>query len=236
MIRCIAIDDEPLALDIVEDFISRVPFLELVETFQSAAEALEALHKYDIHLIFLDIQMPQISGVQFLKSLEKRPKVIFTTAYPDYALEGFELDAVDYLLKPFTFERFLKAVNKACQQLKMQPNPTAEAEPAQQPKEYMFVKSGYDIIKVRYNDIRYIEGLKDYVKIHTTGKTIISLMSMKSLTEELPENFVRVHRSFILNFEYISLVKKRRIHIGDIEIPIGEVYRETFLEKLRQNQ
>jgi DNA-binding LytR/AlgR family response regulator len=235
MIRCIAIDDEPLALDIVEDFISRVPFLELTGTFQSAAEALEVLHSREIELIFLDIQMPQISGVQFLKSLDKRPKVIFTTAYPDYALEGFELDAVDYLLKPFTFERFLKAVNKAYQQIKLQPLPQHENEvPA--PKEYMFVKSGYDIIKVRYDDIRYIEGLKDYVKIHTSGKTIISLMSMKMLAEELPDNFVRVHRSFILNFEYISLVKKRKIHIGEVEIPIGEVYREAFLEKLKQNQ
>jgi len=237
MIRCIAIDDEPLALDVLEDFIEQVPFLELVQTCQSAVEALELLHKENIQLIFLDIQMPQISGVQFLKSLDKRPKVIFTTAYSDYALEGFNLDAVDYLLKPFTFERFLKAVNKAYQQINMQPTDTTSPEDVPpQPKEYMFVKSGYDIIKVRYDEIRYIEGLKDYVKIHTDGKTIVSLMSMKVLAEELPENFVRVHRSFIVNFERITLVKKRKVHIQQVEIPIGEVYREAFLEKLKQER
>jgi len=233
--KCIAIDDEPLALDVLEDFIGQVPFLELVKTCQSAVEALELLHKEQIHLIFLDIQMPQITGVQFLKSLDKRPKVIFTTAYSDYALEGFNLDAVDYLLKPFTFERFLKAVNKAYQQVNLTPLESASDETAAPPpKEYMFVKSGYDIVKVRYDQIRYIEGLKDYVKIHTDGKTIVSLMSMKSLAEELPENFVRVHRSFIINFECISLVKKRKVHIQGVEIPIGEVYREAFLEKLKQ--
>lgn len=237
MIRCIAIDDEPLALDVLEDFIAQVPFLELVKTCQSAVEALELLHHEKIQLIFLDIQMPQISGVQFLKSLEKRPKVIFTTAYSDYALEGFNLDAVDYLLKPFTFERFLKAVNKAYQQIHLKPVDSATPEKnLPQPKEYMFVKSGYDIIKVRYDEIRYIEGLKDYVKIHTNGKTIISLMSMKVLAEELPGNFVRVHRSFIVNFERITLVQKRKVHIQQVEIPIGEVYREAFLEKLKQER
>jgi len=239
MIRCIAIDDEPLALDVLEDFIAQVPFLELVKTCQSAVEALELLHKEKIQLIFLDIQMPQISGVQFLKSLEKRPKVIFTTAYSDYALEGFNLDAVDYLLKPFTFERFLKAVNKAYQQINLQPAEAGSAPPETVqpvPKDYMFVKSGYDIIKVRYDEIRYIEGLKDYVKIHTDGKTIVSLMSMKALVEELPDNFVRVHRSFIVNFERITLVQKRKVHIQQVEIPIGEVYRDAFLEKLKQER
>lgn len=236
MIRCIAIDDEPLALDVLEDFIAQVPFLELVKTCQSAVEALELLHQEKIQLIFLDIQMPQISGVQFLRSLDQRPKVIFTTAYSDYALEGFNLDAVDYLLKPFTFERFLKAVNKAYQQLHLPP-PEPAGEKAPPPaKDYMFVKSGYDIIRVRYDEIRYIEGLKDYVKIHTDGKTIVSLMSMKALAEELPANFVRVHRSFIVNFERITLVQKRKIYIQKVEIPIGEVYREAFLEKLKQER
>jgi len=234
MINCIAIDDEPLALDVLEDFISQVPFLKLVKTCQSAVEAIELLHQENVQLIFLDIQMPQISGVQFLKSLDKAPKVIFTTAYSDYALEGFNLDAVDYLLKPFTFERFLKAVNKAYQQINIPAASVAEATPPV--KDYMFVKSGYDIVKVRYEQIRYIEGLKDYVKIHTDEKIVVSLMSMKTLADELPERFVRVHRSFIVNFERITLVQKRKVFIQEVEIPIGEVYREAFLEKLKQER
>lgn len=233
MIRCIAIDDEPLALDVLEDFISKVPFLKLFTTCQSAVEAIEILHQENIQLIFLDIQMPQISGVQFLKSLEKRPKVIFTTAYTDYALEGFNLDAVDYLLKPFTFERFLKAVNKAYQQINIQ---RVSEQPDIVVKDYMFVKSGYDIVKVHYKNIRYIEGLKDYVKIHTDEKIVISLMSMKTLADDLPDHFVRVHRSFIVNFARITLVQKRKIFIQKVEIPIGEVYRDTFLEKLKQER
>ncbi|WPP52645.1 LytR/AlgR family response regulator transcription factor [Catalinimonas niigatensis] len=234
MIRCIAIDDEPLALDVLEDFISKVPFLKLFKTCQSAVEAIEVLHQENIQLIFLDIQMPQISGVQFLKSLDQRPKVIFTTAYSDYALEGFNLDAVDYLLKPFTFERFLKAVNKAYQQINMQLVPGEQ--PAAAVKDYMFVKSGYDIIKVQYDHIRYIEGLKDYVKIHTDEKIVVSLMSMKTLADDLPAHFIRVHRSFIVNFARITLVQKRKIFIQKVEIPIGEVYRDAFLEKLKQER
>ncbi|MDF9795192.1 two-component system LytT family response regulator [Catalinimonas alkaloidigena] len=234
MIRCIAIDDEPLALDVLEDFIKKVPFLQLVKCCQSAVEAIELLHQENIQLIFLDIQMPQISGVQFLKSLEHRPKVIFTTAYSDYALEGFNLDAVDYLLKPFTFERFLKAVNKAYQQINMQTAPPEQAAPLV--KDYMFVKSGYDIIKVHYKDIRYIEGLKDYVKIHTDEKVVVSLMSMKTLADDLPEQFIRVHRSFIVNFERITLVQKRKVFIQKVEIPIGEVYRDAFFERLKQER
>lgn len=231
MIKCLAIDDEPLALDVLEDFIDKVPFLKLVKACTSAMEAMEILHKEDIHLLFLDIQMPQVSGVQFLKGMNYRPKVIFTTAYSDYALEGFNLDAVDYLLKPFTFERFLKAVNKAYQQINVQ---TKEKELVAE-KGYMFVKSGYDTVKVMFGDIRYIEGLKDYVKIHTTDKTVIALMSMKVLEDSLPGNFIRVHRSFIIDFERVTLVKKRKAFISDVEIPIGEVYRDAFMKRLSQH-
>lgn len=229
MINCLAIDDEPLALDVLEDFIGKVPFLHLVKACSSAMEAMELLHQEPVQLLFLDIQMPQVSGVQFLKGLRNdRPKVIFTTAYPDYALEGFNLDAVDYLLKPFTFERFLKATNKAYQQINVQaktPEPPAE-------KDYMFVKSGYDTVKVRFKDILYIEGLKDYVKIHTTGKMVIALMNLKALEDMLPAPFIRVHRSYIIDFERITKVQKRRVFIDQTEIPIGEVYREDFLKKL----
>lgn len=237
MINCVAIDDEPLALDLIEDFVARIPFLNMVQTCHSAVEAIKVLHENKVDLIFLDIQMPEITGVQLLKSLNKRPKVIFTTAYSDYALEGFNLDAVDYLLKPFTFERFLKAVNKAYQQIDLlSSEESANSTEPSVAKEYMFVKSGYDIVKIQYNDIHYIEGLKDYVKIHNMGKPVVSLMSMKALAEELPENFVRVHRSFIVNFEHITMVQKRRVHVQDVELPIGEVYREAFLEKLEQER
>lgn len=231
MIKCLAIDDEPLALDVLEDFIAKVPFLKLVKACTSAMEAVEILHKEDIQLLFLDIQMPQVSGVQFLKSLNYHPKVIFTTAYSDYALEGFNLDAVDYLLKPFTFERFLKAVNKAFQQINMQ----AKDKEVTAEKEYMFVKSGYDTVKVKFGDIRIIEGLKDYVKIHTTDKTVIALMSMKALEDSLPDNFIRVHRSFIIDFERVTLVKKRKVFINEAEVPIGEVYRDAFMKRLSQD-
>lgn len=231
MIKCLVIDDEPLAIDVLEDFIAKVPFLELVKGCTSAMEAIEVLHQEDVQLLFLDIQMPQVSGVQFLKSLDYRPKVIFTTAYSDYALEGFNLDAVDYLLKPFTFERFLKAVNKAYQQINMQHKGNEVASD----KEYMFVKSGYDTVKVKFDEILYIEGLKDYVKIHTTGKTVIALMSMKALEESLPENFIRVHRSYIIDFERVSMVQKRKVFIDKVEIPIGEVYRDAFMERVSRH-
>lgn len=228
MIKCLTIDDEPLALDILEDFILRVPFLQLVKGCTSAMQAIEILHQEEIQLLFLDIQMPQVSGVQFLKSLEFKPKVIFTTAYSDYALEGFNLDAVDYLLKPFTFERFLKASNKAYQQIQASNRNNEVATD----KEYMFVKSGYDTVKVKFDEIMYIEGLKDYVKIHTTGKTVIALMSMKLLEDTLPDKFIRVHRSYIIDFERISMVQKRKVFIDKFEIPIGEVYRNAFMDRL----
>lgn len=231
MIKCLVIDDEPLAIDVLEDFIAKVPFLNLVKGCTSAMEAIEVLHQEDVQLLFLDIQMPQVSGVQFLKSLDYRPKVIFTTAYSDYALEGFNLDAVDYLLKPFTFERFLKAVNKAYQQINLQ-NKSSEVNAD---KEYMFVKSGYDTVKVKFDEILYIEGLKDYVKIHTTGKTVIALMSMRILEETLPDNFIRVHRSYIIDFERVSMVQKRKVFIDKLEIPIGEVYRDAFMERISKH-
>lgn len=231
MIKCLVIDDEPLAIDVLEDFIAKVPFLNLVKGCTSAMEAIEVLHQEDVQLLFLDIQMPQVSGVQFLKSLDYRPKVIFTTAYSDYALEGFNLDAVDYLLKPFTFERFLKAVNKAYQQITLQ-NKSSEVNAD---KEYMFVKSGYDTVKVKFDEILYIEGLKDYVKIHTTGKTVIALMSMRILEETLPDNFIRVHRSYIIDFERVSMVQKRKVFIDKLEIPIGEVYRDAFMERISKH-
>nr|WKN36531.1 response regulator transcription factor [Tunicatimonas sp. TK19036] len=228
MIRCIAIDDEPLALDLVEDFVEKIPFLELVQSFSSALTALDTLQKETIDLLFLDIQMPDISGLQFIKSLENPPKVIFTTAYANHAVEGFNVDAVDYLLKPFTFERFLKAANKAQQHIA-----TEQANPGMPPaSSYMFVKSGYDMVKVAFNTVYYIEGLKDYVKIHTDEKTVIALLSMKSLEDTLPAQFFRVHRSYIINFDHLESVSRRSLLVAKTEIPLGDMYRESFMAKL----
>lgn len=228
MIRCIAIDDEPLALDLVEDFVEKIPFLELVQSFSSALSALEPLQKENIDLLFLDIQMPDISGLQFIKSLENPPRVIFTTAYANHAVEGFNVDAVDYLLKPFTFERFLKAANKAQQHI------SADlANPGTIPtSSYMFVKSGYDMVKVAFESVYYIQGLKDYVKIHTGDKTVIALLSMKSLEDTLPAQFFRVHRSYIINFDHLESVSRRSLSVAKTEIPLGDMYRDSFMAKL----
>ncbi|MEM6843235.1 MAG: response regulator transcription factor [Bacteroidota bacterium] len=229
MIHCIAIDDEPLALDLIEDFAKKVPFLSLEKTYSNALDALEIINQQKIDLLFLDIQMPQITGLQFIKGLEHPPKVIFTTAYAQHAVEGFNVDAVDYLLKPFTFERFLKAANKAQQALSVASVANGTGE------EYIFVKSGYEMVKVRFADIHFIEGLKDYVKIHTSEKTVIALLTMKSLDESLPSGFLRVHRSYIINFEHLESVGRRNLIVAKQDIPLGDMYREQFMAKLDRN-
>ena len=209
MIRCIAVDDEMLALDLIEDNIKKVPFLELVKTCRSAMEALEVMRNEQVDLLFLDIQMPDISGIQMLKSLHNKPMVIFTTAYSTYAKEGFDLDVVDYLLKPYSFERFLKAVNKVSEYkdlqdraLSSQPSREAVTSP-----NFLFVKADYKLFKINLSEILYIEGLKDYVKIYVTEKPIVTQMSMKTLEEKLPaHDFIRVHRSFIVAFNKIDFI------------------------------
>ena len=239
MVRCIAVDDENLALDLLEDDIRKVPFLELAGKYRSGFEALEILQKEQIDLIFLDIQMPDISGIQFLKSLPRKPLVIFTTAYEQYALEGFELDVIDYLLKPYTFERFLKAVNKAQDYLSVQEkvqnmNSTGEIPPT---PEFIFVKADYKLVKIEIAEIQYIESLKDYIKIYVVEKPVITLSSMKSVEEKLPSNdFIRVHRSFMVNIRKIQYIHRNYIMVGNKEIPIGENYKEHFLHVINQNK
>ena len=239
MIRCLAIDDESLALDLLEDNIRKVPFLELVKGCRSAFEAMEILHKEKIVLIFLDIQMPDISGIQFLKSLQSRPLVIFTTAFEKYALEGFELDVVDYLLKPFSFDRFLKAVNKAQDYLILKER-SASRETGNETLptiRYIFVKADYKLIKINFDDILYVEGLKDYIKIYTGEKPILTLMSMKSLEEKLPSaDFVRVHRSFIVAIKKISFIQRNFIHIGNKEIPVSDLYKDHLFNIIKQDK
>ncbi len=238
MIRCLIIDDEALALDLLEDNIRKVSFLELVGKCKSGFEALELLQKEKIDLIFLDIQMPDISGIQFLKSLSIKPLVIFTTAFEKYALAGFELDVVDYLLKPFSFERFLKSVNKAEEYMGLRKKAfTSENEMPSKAPEYLFVKSEYKLIKIDIKDILYIEGLKDYIKIYVGGKPVITLLGMNAMEEKLPSvDFHRIHRSYIVNLHKIRFVQRSTVTIGDKAIPIGENYRESFLKIINYNK
>ncbi|MHA6248000.1 LytR/AlgR family response regulator transcription factor [Pontibacter sp. CAU 1760] len=233
-IRCIAVDDEPLALEIIESYISKLPFLELVCTCSSATEAMQVLQEKQVDLMFLDIEMPELTGIQFLNILKHQPLIIFTTAYPDYALEGFNQDAVDYLLKPIPFDRFLKAVTKAQERLQ-RASKTTETHMAPE-QDFIFVKADYKNIRVDFKDILWIEGLKDYIIIQTKDQKIITLLSMNKMMEKLPDaKFLRVHRSFIVSLQKIDSIEKSRIRIGKKEIPIGEVYKEQFLKWVEEN-
>ncbi|MEO9802762.1 MAG: LytTR family DNA-binding domain-containing protein [Reichenbachiella sp.] len=228
MIQCIAIEDEPLALSQIESYIKKTPFLELVDSFDNALEALEFLDSQPIDLIFTDINMPDLNGMEFVKSLRNPPKVIFTTAYEEYAIEGFKVDALDYLLKPIGYPDFLKSANKAktwfdSQQVK--PIETTSND------DFLFIKSEYKVIRVNFADIKYIEGMREYVRIHLThGKPLMSLMSMKKIEEHLPKDqFMRVHRSFIVNLSKITTVEKSRIIFDEnIYIPISDQYKDAF--------
>lgn len=239
-VRCIAVDDEPLALDIIESYVSKLSFLKLVRTCSSATEAMQVLQEEQIDLMFLDIEMPELTGIQFLNILKHQPLIIFTTAYPDYALEGFNQDAVDYLLKPIPFDRFLKAVTKAQERLQRNGKateavhtPALHATPEQ---DFMFVKADYKTIRVDFKDILWIEGLKDYIIIQTKDQKIITLLSMNKMMEKLQDSkFLRVHRSFIVSLQKIDSIEKSRIRIGSKEIPIGEVYKDQFLKWVEEN-
>jgi two-component system, LytTR family, response regulator len=229
MIRCIAIDDEPLALELLEDNISKLPFLQLVAKCDNALDALKVLQQQPVDLIFLDIQMPGLTGLQFIKSMTEKPMIILVTAYEKYALEGFNLDVVDYLVKPVSLDRFVKACNKANElfQLKIkskEPITTANAE-------YFFVNVDYSLLKVVFADIVYIEGLKDYIKIHlkSTSKAIITRHSIKSLEEQLPASqFIRIHKSYIVSVKYVTAVRKNSVFIDAIELPVSDNYRESI--------
>jgi len=229
MLRCIAVDDEPLALELLIDNIGKVPFLKLVGSCGNPVELMTMLQEKEADLIFLDIQMPGMTGMQFLQGVSQRPMVILVTAYEKHALEAFGLDVVDYLVKPVAFERFLKSCNKARElhQLRQQ-----KSQPGQPDSPgYFFVPSDYSLLKVETADIVMVEGLKDYVKIHlkSTSKPIVTRMSMKSVEDLLPpQQFLRVHRSYIVAVAHISSVRKTSVFIGEHEIPIGDSYREVI--------
>lgn len=234
-LNCLIIDDEPLAQDVIESYMGEEKDLVLVRKCQNALEAREALKSHQIDLIFLDIQMPEISGIDFLKSLENAPLVIFTTAFPNYAVEGFNLDAVDYLLKPISQDRFKKAVKKARELYQMKHQPFPMGMPAEE-DDHFFVKADQKLVKLRYDDIYYVEALADYVKIHTNDKRIITLQTMKKMEERLPSNkFIRVHRSFIVGIGKIKSVSGNKIELAEQQIPIGKNYKSSLYDYLYAN-
>ncbi|GAB4246159.1 MAG: LytTR family DNA-binding domain-containing protein [Saprospiraceae bacterium] len=230
-ISCLVIDDEPVARKGLALYVEQTPFLQLVGTCKSALEATSILHEQEVELLFLDIQMPELSGIDFMKSLEQPPAVIFTTAYRDYAIEGFELNALDYLVKPISFQRFLKAANKAQSHFEMlrQQSPVAAGEK----DDYFFIKSDGQFIRIRLEDVLYFESEKDYVFIYTRQKRYLTLLSLKQLEKELPEDrFLRVHRSFIVSLDKVELMEGNQVVIADRKIPVSRTLQETIYNKL----
>lgn len=243
MIRTLIIDDEPLALDVLETYISKMPDLKLVGRCANALEANEFLRKQEVDLIFLDIQMPQISGVDFIKALPNPPLFIFTTAFSNYAVEGYELNAIDYLLKPISIDRFMKAVNKAMEQfeLRRKEESTAGSIINADGDDFFFVKADKKLVKVKYDEILYIEGLKDYVIIRLEQGRVVTLQTMKSLEDKLPVNrFKRIHRSYIVSIDKIHAVDGTSVDVyekGQIkQLPIGKNYRDEILEIVNKNK
>ncbi len=240
-LKCIAVDDEPLALDILEDYISKVPFLELVKRTENAIEALQIVQAGGIDLVFLDVQMPDITGIQFLKIATDKSNYILTTAYSQYALESYDLNVSDYLLKPIAFDRFYKAVEKVNNLVKKSEVPaaapliTASTPPAavQPIQDFIFVKTEHKIQKIQLDDILYIEGLKDYISIFTRSERVITLQNMKKMEETLPQTqFIRVHKSYIISLDKIESIERSRISISSKIIPIGDTYREEFFRRI----
>jgi DNA-binding LytR/AlgR family response regulator len=238
---CIIVEDEPLARNLLSAYISKVPRLELKQSFSNALDALEYLRENPVDVLFSDIQMPEVTGITLLKLLKTKPLIFLTTAYSEYALEGYELEVYDYLLKPISFERFLKALEKGIARLDgnvSQPISTIIQEVQSAPnQDYIFVKDGTKLVKINLSDILYIEGLKDYVCIYTPQKKIISLQTMKSLEASLPsDRFVRVHNSFIIAFSAIEEIEKDRLVINKSTIPISDTYKKTFREIIDKRQ
>ncbi|MBR6202656.1 MAG: response regulator transcription factor [Bacteroidaceae bacterium] len=230
MIRCLAIDDEPLALQQLVAYIRKVPFLELAAQCSSALEARAFLERDTADAIFCDINMPDLNGMDFVKSLAVPPLVVFTTAYSEYAVEGFRVNAVDYLLKPFGLQDFLRAANRLRERLESKA-PVADASASNTQDDTLFLKTDYRIVKVNIPDIRYVEAMSEYLKVWTEGeaKPIITLLSMKKMEERLPDYFMRIHRSYIVNLTKIQEVNKNRVIMAaDTALPIGDLYKETF--------
>ncbi|CAN5247278.1 LytTR family DNA-binding domain-containing protein [soil metagenome] len=226
---CIIVDDEPLAQDVLESYVKKLSSLQLVGKCNNAFEAMELLRASKAEIVFLDIQMPGITGLEFLRSLQVKPVVIFTTAHASHALEGFDLDVMDYLLKPISFDRFTRAVNKAIHYITLEKQEGQQANADED--NHIFVKADKKIVKINLNDILYIEGLKDYVMIFIPGQRIITLQTMKNLEERLPSNkFIRVHRSFIIAIDKLKSISSHSVEIGAKQIPIGKNYKDEFMK------
>ena len=235
MIKVVAIDDEPLALQLVKGYIEKTPFLELAGAFDNPVDAVIYIKSSAVDLVLLDIQMPEITGTELARVISGGPKIIFTTAYEKYALEGFRLDAIDYLLKPFSYAEFLKAVQKAQKliELEIKQLPSLEVK-----NDFLFIKSDYKIRRINFSEINYIEGLRDYVKIFLTEekKPVLSLSTLKALEARLPEErFMRVHRSFIVSLEKVKVIDRNRIVFGEVRIPVTDQYKENFQKFLDGN-
>lgn len=243
MLNCLIVDDEPLARKLLSDYVQKVPYLKLLRTCSDPMEALDFLRDNPVDLLFLDIQMPEITGLTLLKILQKKPWVILTTAYSEYALESYDLDVVDYLLKPITLERFLKAmekINQRMQRIVNQQLPSeevaslpvaAEAGPA-----YIFVKDGTKLVKVKLSEIMYVEGMKDYVAIHTPQQRIVTLQRLKAMEEQLPESqFIRIHNSYIVALEWLDSIHKEKVKVGSALLPISDSYRKSFKDFIEKN-
>ena len=235
MIKCIAIDNDPVSLKLLEEHISGIPFLNLLKSFQNPFDAIEFLSKEQVDLLFTEVELPSLNGVQLIRSLSNQPMVVITSANDKYAVEAFQIGALDYILKPISFDRVVRAANRAREcfnnrsfHIKLNPNALEDAY------DYIFVKSDYKIIKINLEDILLIEGLKDYVKIHTFERSVLSLLSLKGLETRLPSSlFIRVHRSYIVALNKIDSIEKSRIKIEKYYIPISDLYKEAFFKRIQ---
>lgn len=226
-LTCIAIDDEPLALKLIRGYAERFPFLQLIQTFENAVAGAEFLRNNQVDLLFVDIQMPDITGIELVRAMKTKPMVIFTTAYKNYAYEGFELEALDYLLKPIDLKRFTKAVEKAADYYKYKSRPTNQPE-----SDYIYVNSEYKMVKINVRDIEYIESMEDYIRIHTSSaKPVMTLMPLKKALEILPQDkFIRIHRSYIVSVDKIRSFQSRRVQLTGVELPVSD----TYIDNLRR--
>lgn len=233
-LKCIIVDDEPLAQEVIARYMGNFRELELIQCCSNALEAFEVLTHEQVDLMFLDISMPVISGIDFLRSLRKAPAVIITTAYPDFALEGYELDVIDYLVKPISLERFIRAVNKATDRLR---KPEPEPEAAKQKPDYMYIKCDQKLIRINFTDVEYIEGMKDYVKIFTREKMFVTLHTMKYFESELPaDQFIRIHKSFIINLQSIRSISGQEVELRQARLPIGNSYKDQLMKSIQHAQ
>jgi DNA-binding LytR/AlgR family response regulator len=243
-IRCIAVDDEPLALEKIKGYIKKIKYLDLLECFTNGAEAMSYIRENQVDLIFLDIQMEELSGIQMLEAMTVKPRVILTTAYDSYALKGYELDVSDYLLKPISFQRFLKAVDKIYTSLEAEKATRdirlADKEKTVKPQpeiNHLFVKSGHATVRVNFDDILFVEGMKDYLRIWTADNKIMTLMSFKNLEDKLPAHeFVRIHKSYLVSIGKIESIERSRVKIAGEYLPVGESYKRNFLSLLEKRR